>query len=122
MVDARRIMYATALVMLLVLLVGNYAPALSMFGVYIGTISLFGFSLEHEYAGIGLIIAVIFAGGGIDQRILLLLAVAGFFLFISDVVSMRSFTNPLGAALSVAIGFTLGWLTMRIARPMSREE
>lgn len=94
---------------------GQSAPTLSFFGVYAGTYSVYGIHLEHEFVGVGLLIALALSAPLMRTNRVwsVSLALIGAFLVLSDITSIVAgnlFTNTTGVEASVIIGALTGVL------------
>ena len=114
--NTSKLVYVAILVSILFVLVSNYS--LNYFGVPLGSVKIMGQNLEHEYAGLGLLASVPFFIDRVDKKWLLIVGAAAVFFIISDAVS---FLNPptswYGAAISVVLGFVIGFSVLKIAEP-----
>ena len=82
----------------------SVAPA-DFFGTYIGSIVIFGTSINHEFVGVGMLLSVIFLPvptGGRNYGCLISF-IAGAILIVSDLPGLTT-TAISSAVLSIAVG------------------
>jgi len=91
---------------------------LNLFGVYAGTVSIYGLHLEHEWAGVGLLLVAValWRFADLDGWPTIILSLFGVVLFFSDYnevfgingVQMSVVANTLGSLASVLVGALYG--------------
>ena len=104
-----------ASIMLLVVILAFLLPfyTLSFFGVYVGRFSVFGINIEHEWVGLGMIIAGYASALLVHKKINykhLIVPIVGTFLFLSDFMSGSIFTNTYASMISILLGVVIGIL------------
>lgn len=126
MLNKAKIGYIALLILLgIILAIDYHGPTeelrlFNFFGVYVGSVRLFGIGMEHEYFGLGILgVLVPFYRQGYAIKMLAGLGLIGAFLFFSDfasILELNFITNFAGMVTSIIVGALMAFLIIQIWR------